>query len=280
MPVAVAAGQAAREREPPAVGRAARAPRRVLPAPPPRAEAGAASAAGSAAWPPDSTKPRMSFFVTRPPRPVPGTWETSTPCSDAIRATTGETKLLPSPFAPGSAGAGAGAGVGGSAGAASGSCGVGVSALAAASLSAAASAVAGSGGAASAAGAAPSLDSAGAAPAAPMTARRVPTSTVSPSWTRICCTTPVPGLGTSVSTLSVEISSNGSSAWISSPSCLSHFVIVPSETETPIWGITTSTAVGVAMLVLLPVMRPRLQGPMTKPGKDAGSLHAEQHGGD
>jgi hypothetical protein len=27
---------------------------------------------------------------------------------------------------------------------------------------------------------------------------------------------------------------------------LSHFVIVPSETETPIWGITTSTAVSVA----------------------------------
>ena len=221
---------------------------------------GGASAAGWAAWPPDSTKPRMSFLVTRPPRPVPGTWETSTLCSDAIRATTGETKLLPSPLAPGSAGAGAG--VGGSAGAASGSCGVGVSALAAASLSAAAWAVAGSGGDSSAAGAAPSLDSAGAAPGAPMTARRVPTSTVSPSWTRICCTTPVPGLGTSVSTLSVEISSRGSSAWISSPSCLSHFVIVPSETDTPIWGITTSTAVGVATRPpstqpVLAVLRPR-----------------------
>jgi hypothetical protein len=28
---------------------------------------------------------------------------------------------------------------------------------------------------------------------------------------------------------------------------LSHFVIVPSDTDTPIWGITTSTAVGVAI---------------------------------
>jgi hypothetical protein len=27
---------------------------------------------------------------------------------------------------------------------------------------------------------------------------------------------------------------------------LSHFVIVPSETETPIWGMTTSTALVVA----------------------------------
>ena len=50
-----------------------------------------------------------------------------------------------------------------------------------------------------------------AAPSGAITARTVPTSTVSPSWTRICATTPSPGLGTSVSTLSVEISSSGSS---------------------------------------------------------------------
>ena len=81
------------------------------------------------------------------------------------------------------------------------------------------------------------------APSGAITASFVPTSTVSPSGTRICCRTPVPGLGTSVSTLSVEISSSGSSASIASPSCLSHFVIVPSETDTPIWGMTTSTAV-------------------------------------
>ena len=58
-------------------------------------------------------------------------------------------------------------------------------------------------------------------------------------------TTPSAGLGTSVSTLSVEISSNGSSRPIGSPSDLSHFVIVPSETDTPIWGMTTSVCVPV-----------------------------------
>src|SRR6476660_9749596 len=39
----------------------------------------------------------MSCFVTRPPRPVPCTCAGSTPCSDAMRATTGETNLLPLP---------------------------------------------------------------------------------------------------------------------------------------------------------------------------------------
>ena len=68
-----------------------------------------------------------------------------------------------------------------------------------------------------------------------------------PPATRISCRTPVPGLGTSVSTLSVEISSSGSSARIASPTCFSHFVTVPSETETPICGITTSTTVPVAI---------------------------------
>ena len=75
----------------------------------------------------------------------------------------------------------------------------------------------------------------------------VPTSTVWPSCTRICVTVPLAGEGTSVSTLSVEISSSGSSASTCSPSRFNHFVIVPSETETPICGITTSTAVSVAM---------------------------------
>ncbi len=58
-------------------------------------------------------------------------------------------------------------------------------------------------------------------------------------------TTPSAGLGTSVSTLSVEISSSGSSRSIESPTCLIHFVTVPSDTETPIWGITTSVWVPV-----------------------------------
>ncbi len=48
-----------------------------------------------AAGAPRSMNARMSFLVTRPPWPVPGTEPTSTPCSAAIRATTGETNVLP-----------------------------------------------------------------------------------------------------------------------------------------------------------------------------------------
>jgi hypothetical protein len=50
----------------------------------------------------------MSFFVTRPPRPVPCTWLGSTPCSEAIFATTGETKVLPFVCAASAACAGSG----------------------------------------------------------------------------------------------------------------------------------------------------------------------------
>ena len=81
-----------------------------------------------------------------------------------------------------------------------------------------------------------------------MVASTVPTVTVSPSGTTIPPSTPAAGAGTSVSTLSVRISSSGSSASTEiSHSDFSHFVTVPSDTETPIWGITTSTAVPVAM---------------------------------
>ena len=96
-------------------------------------------------------------------------------------------------------------------------------------------------------GAAPAAEEPVPEPAGPMTASFVPTSTVSPSGTRIWRRTPEPGLGTSVSTLSVEISSSVSSAWTVSPTCFDHLVIVPSETETPICGMTTSTAVPVAI---------------------------------
>ena len=75
----------------------------------------------------------------------------------------------------------------------------------------------------------------------------VVTGTVSPSWTMISTTVPEAGDGTSVSTLSVEISTIVSSASIRSPTCFAQRVIVPSDTLTPIWGITTSTTVPVAM---------------------------------
>jgi len=190
---------------------------------------------------PDSMNPRMSFFVTRPPVPVPGTTDGSIPCSAAIRATTGDTKVLP--FPPGAAGAAAtGATTGSDATAVTGGSGAAAAATGSGTIG-------GAGGAASSGvGAGASGAEAGGAtsvPAGAIRAMTVPTSTVSPSWTRICATTPSAGLGTSVSTLSVEISSSGSSRPIASPTCLSHFVTVPSDTDTPIWGITTSVCIPV-----------------------------------
>jgi len=66
-----------------------------------------------------------------------------------------------------------------------------------------------------------------------------PTVTVSPSATCSFTSVPAPGEGTSASILSVEISTRGSSAAISSPSCLYQERTVPSVTDSPIWGMTT-----------------------------------------
>ena len=172
----------------------------------------------------------MSRFVTRPPFPVPGTCDGSMPCSAAIRATTGETNDRPFSGALGAPARAPAAGAGCSASGA-GSGGVVAPSVAGALAASAAGCVAGSG-------------AGGDAPASPpIRARTVPTSTVAPSSTRISVTTPAAGEGTSVSTLSVEISSSVSSASTVSPTCLFHFVIVPSDTDTPICGMTTSTAV-------------------------------------
>jgi len=57
---------------------------------------------------------RMSFFVTRPPVPVPGITDGSTPCSAAMRATTGDTNVLPLPAATGAVGAAVATGAGAS----------------------------------------------------------------------------------------------------------------------------------------------------------------------
>src|SRR4051812_41899541 len=81
----------------------------------------------------------------------------------------------------------------------------------------------------------------GAAPVS-IVASSVPTSTVAPTSTAIAVTRPVAGDGTSVSTLSVEISTIGSSASTQSPTRFFHSTTVPSATLTPICGIVTSTA--------------------------------------
>src|SRR6266511_567143 len=72
-----------------------------------------------------------------------------------------------------------------------------------------------------------------------ISARFVPTDTVSPSGTRIFVRVPATGEGTSVSTLSVEISNSGSSRPIASPSAFSHLRIVPSMTVSPSCGMVT-----------------------------------------
>ncbi len=99
-----------------------------------------------------------------------------------------------------------------------------------------------------------------------ITARRAPTSTVSPSGTRISDTTPADGAGTSESTLSVETSNSGSSASIVSPTCLNHRVIVPSVTVSPSCGMVTSTRSTFSLGV----------GPLGVGGR---RVHALRHGG-
>jgi hypothetical protein len=73
----------------------------------------------------------------------------------------------------------------------------------------------------------------------PITANFAPTSTVSSSDTTIRCSTPAAGEGISVSTLSVDTSTKGSSTSTVSPSCLSQRVTVPSVTLSPSAGIST-----------------------------------------
>src|SRR5256714_6404705 len=76
-----------------------------------------------------------------------------------------------------------------------------------------------------------------------MRASSVSTGTVAPTSTRISVTRPLAGAGTSESILSVEISQMVSSACTQSPTRLRHSTTVPSATETPIWGMVTSTSV-------------------------------------
>src|SRR5664279_4328165 len=80
---------------------------------------------------------------------------------------------------------------------------------------------------------------AAAAPASPMTPSCAPTSMVWSSPTVISSRVPATGEGISVSTLSVDTSTIGSSSATSSPTALSHRVTVPSVTDSPISGSVT-----------------------------------------
>ena len=80
------------------------------------------------------------------------------------------------------------------------------------------------------------------ADASPITASWPPTSTVSSSPAVISRSVPATGEGISVSTLSVDTSSSGSSTSTWSPTCLSQRVTVPSVTLSPSSGIFTAGA--------------------------------------
>ena len=75
-----------------------------------------------------------------------------------------------------------------------------------------------------------------------MIASSAPTWTVSSSRTTIFWSVPAAGDGISVSTLSVDTSSSGSSISTDSPSCFNHRVTVPSVTLSPRAGIWTEKA--------------------------------------
>src|SRR3984957_4507772 len=151
----------------------------------------------------------MSSLVILPDDPVPGTWRRSRLFSRAILRTSGEDRRR-SP--------------------------VSVSAV---SVSVSAAAAAGAGVAAGALGWA---FAAATPPLTPITATTVLIWTVVPACTLISESTPATGEGISASTLSVEISNNGSSCCTVSPGCFSHLVMVPSKIDSPIWGMMTSLA--------------------------------------
>ncbi len=67
-----------------------------------------------------------------------------------------------------------------------------------------------------------------------------PTVTVSPSWARISVIVPEVGAGSSMSTLSVEISTTVSPFLTCSPTFTAHSRIVPSVTDSPPVGVTMS----------------------------------------
>jgi len=198
----------------------------------------------------------------RPPVPVPVTSLSLIPFSASSLRTMGDNRPVPlsSPLlsaaegggaaeagggAAGAVGGGAAGAVGGGAAGAGGGgaagAGGGGAAGAGGGVSSGAGAAAGVAGSAAAAAGTSGVE-AGAAPS-PITASFTPTSTVSPSGTRISFRTPAAGEGTSESTLSVETSNSGSSRSTASPTAFIQRVMVPSVTVSPSCGIITSANV-------------------------------------
>src|SRR5438552_4988798 len=195
-----------------------------------------AAAGATVRAPPEKMTTITTAFVILPPLPVPGICARSRSCSFASRRTSGERICERGPRS-GTVAIAAAAGATEVEGAAAGgvaddpSEGAGVAEGSGAAS--AGSAADGSGEEA----ASPEATPEAAAPASSISIKAVPTGTVVPSSTRIFRTVPATGEGTSVSTLSVEISNNGSSRSTESPSRFSHFKIVPSTIVSPSCGI-------------------------------------------
>ena len=105
---------------------------------------------------------------------------------------------------------------------------------------------------------------AGASPLTSISPRTAPTETVESGAARIFLSVPAAGAGTSASTLSVETSTSGSSASTWSPSCLRQSRMVPSVTDSPIWGIVICTVVArvvIRVSRVVPPPGPWLRGP-------------------
>src|SRR5947207_518057 len=180
-----------------------------------------------------------SAFVILPPLPVPGICARSRSCSFASRRTRGESICERGPRSgtvatASAAGAEAAAGA---TGAAAGGAADDPAEQAAPPDGSLAGPVVGAEPEAGEEAAPPEAASGAAAPGSSISINAVPTGTVVPSSTRIFRTVPATGEGTSVSTLSVEISNNGSSRSTESPSRFSHFKIVPSTIVSPSCGI-------------------------------------------
>src|ERR1700722_9905421 len=149
----------------------------------------------------------MSPLVTRPSLPEPGTVAASMPLStESLRTDGASGASAGGTLAVGAEAAGAGAGAAALAGAAAGF---------------------------AAAPAAPSL----------ICPSSAPTATVSPSLATMSPSVPADGAGTSIVTLSVSSSTNGSSTATLSPAFLNHRPMVASVTDSPSVGTRISVMV-------------------------------------
>ena len=207
---------------------------------PPGPLVGAASRGAEVRASPRSTAARTSSSVIRPPCPVPRSARGSNPCSRTRRRTSGERRIAAASGRIGEAGVGPerapGAGRASGAGRSMGS-----------DVIAAGPATAVAAGADAGTSGAPSVSS---------SRSTAPTATSDSIIATSRVTVPAPGLGTSVSTLSVDTSAIACPSATTSPTATSHATSVPPSTDSPSSGSVTAVVIG----RLSPRRRPRRAG--------------------